>query len=123
MLALLILSLVTGAPPAPATMPGFMDAARLMSLCKAAGPDAKSGQSICAGYVVGVVDELMAQQSRRDGPRRTICPPKSMTASDAVAAVVKYSRFAATARGVGAASYIRFAMEDTYPCQVRGVGP
>ena len=122
MVSLLILSLVTGtAPPLPA-MPGFVDTARLMSMCKAEGPDAKSGQAICTGYVIGAVDQLMAQQARREGPRRTICPPKSLTVNEAVAAIVKYSRFGATAKGIGASGFIRFAMEDTYPCQVRGVG-
>lgn len=123
MIAALILSLVTGGAPAPPSMPGFVDSPRLVSMCKAEGPDAKSGQAICMGYVVGAVDQLMAQQARRDVPRRTICPPKSLTASDAVEAIVKYSRFAVTARGIGAAGFVRFAMEDTYPCQVRGVGP
>ena len=123
MLAILMLTLVTGAAPAPAMMPGFMDTARLVAMCKADGPNAKSGQAVCMGYVAGAVDQLLAQQSRRDGPRRTICVPPSVTVTDAVAAVVKYSRFAQTARGIGASSFIRFAMEDTYPCQLRGVGP
>ena len=70
MIAALILSLITGGAPAPVMMPGFVDAPRLLSLCKAEGPDAKSGQAICLGYVIGVVDQLMVQQSRRDGPRR-----------------------------------------------------
>ena len=122
MLAILILSLVTGSPPAASMMPGFMDAAKLGALCNASGPDAKSGQSLCMGYVVGAMDKLMAQQARRETPRRRICPPKAMTANDAVMAVVKYSRFAVTAKGIGASSFIRFAMEDTYPCQVGGVG-
>lgn len=122
MLGLLLLSLVTGSAPPPPTMPGFVDTAKLMSMCKAEGPDAMAGQSICMGYVIGAVDQLMAQQARREGVRRTICPPKTMTVNEAVAAVVKYSRFATTAQGIGASSFIRFAMEDTYPCQVRGVG-
>jgi hypothetical protein len=122
MLGLLILSLVTGsAPPAP-TLPGFVDTAKLMSMCKADGDDAIAGQSICMGYVVGAVDQLMAQEARREPTRRTICPPKNMTVDEAVAAVVKYSRFATTAQGIGASSFIRFAMEDTYPCRTRGVG-
>jgi hypothetical protein len=120
MLGLLLLSLVTGSPPPPPTMSGFVDAAKLISMCQAEGPDAMAGQSICVGYVIGAVDQLMAQQARRDGPSRTICPPKAMTVNEAVAAVVKYSRFGKTAQGIGAASFIRFAMEDTYPCQVRG---
>jgi len=122
MLGLLLLSLVTGSAAPPPTLSGFVDAAKLMSMCKADGPDAEAGQAICTGYVIGAVDELMAQQARRDGSRRTICPPKSMTVNDVVAAVVKYSRFAATAQGIGAASFVRFAMEDAYPCHVRGGG-
>jgi len=122
MLGLLLLSLVTGAPRAPATMSGFMDTARLMSMCRAEGPDADIPQAFCMAYVVGAVDELMAQQARRDEPRRTICPPKSMTVKDAMATVIKYSRFATTAEGIGAASFIRFALEDTYPCQAKGLG-
>lgn len=123
MLAALILSLVIGSTPASPTMPGFLDAARLVSMCNASGADAKSGQSLCMGYVVGAIDQLMAQQLSGDTPRRTICPPMAMTANDAVKAVVRSSRFAPTARGIGASSFIRFALEDTYPCQVRGVGP
>lgn len=119
MLTLLILSLIAGAAPAPAPtpMPGFVDTAKLISMCKAEGPGAAAGQAICMGYVTGAVDQLMAQQARREGPRRTICPPKTMTVNDAVAAVVKFSRFGATAQGIGASSFIRFAMEDTYPCR------
>ena len=78
MLAVLILSLGTGAAPALSTMPGVIDAARLASLFNASGPDTKAGQSICIVYVAGAVDELMAQQARRGAPRRSICPPKAM---------------------------------------------
>jgi hypothetical protein len=119
---LLLLSLITGTPPPPAMTPGFLDAQKLVSFCSASGPDAKSGQSICIGYVVGAVDQLLVQQARRDDVRRTICPPKTLTPTDAVNAVVKYSRFAGTARGIGAAGFVRFAMEETFPCTVRGVG-
>jgi hypothetical protein len=123
MLGLVILSLTTGVLPQPTTTPGFLDAAKLVAFCGASGPDAKAGQAICMGYVVGAVDQLLVQQARRDEVRRTICPPKTLSATDAMKAVVKYSRFASTAHGIGAASFVRFAMEDTYPCTVRGVGP
>jgi hypothetical protein len=122
MLGLVILSLTTGVLAQPTKTSGFLDAAKLVSFCNASGADTKSGQAICIGYVVGAVDQLMAQQARRDEVRRTICPPKSLTANDTVKAVIKYSRFASTAHGIGAASFVRFAMEDTYPCAVRGVG-
>jgi hypothetical protein len=115
---LLLLSLVTGAPPQAATLPGFLDVAKLMTLCEATGPDADTGRAICAGYVVGSVDQLMAQQARREADRRTICPPKSMTVDDTVKAVTRYWRFATTANGIGASGFVRFAMEDSYPCNV-----
>src|SRR5512143_35088 len=93
---LLFLSLVTGGPPQPATLPGFLDAAKLMALCDATGRDAEAARAICAGYVVGSVDQLMAQQARRDGSRHTICPPKTITVDETVKAIVRYSRFATT---------------------------
>ncbi len=117
---LVILSLVTGAPPPAGTLPGFLDAAKLVSLCDAAGADAEAARAICIGYVVGSVDQLMAQQARRDASRRTICPPSNMTADAAMKAVVKYSRFGSTATGVGASAFVKFAMEDSFPCQSPG---
>ena len=79
--------------------------------------DAAAGRAICIGYVVGSVDQLMAQQARREAPRRTICPPSGMTADEAMKAVVRYSRFGSTATGVGASAFVKFAMEDSFPCQ------
>src|SRR3569833_4429092 len=114
MLGLLLLSLVTGDPPPPAMLPGFLDAAKLMTFCEAKGDDAAAGRALCMGYVVGAVDQLVAQQARRDESRRTICAPKTLTPNDAVAAVVKYSRFATTAKSIAASGFVRFAMEDTY---------
>jgi len=119
---LLLLSLVVGEPAPPDLLPGFLDAAKLMTFCQAEGPDARAGRALCMGYVVGAVDQLVAQQARREEGRRTICAPRNMTANDAVNAVIKYSRFAVTANGVGASSFVRFAMEETYRCPVRGIG-
>ena len=58
----------------------------------------------------------MAQQSRGEESRRTVCPPNGMTASDAINAVLKRSRVASTATGVGASGFVAFAMEDAFPC-------
>ncbi|HEY2358718.1 MAG TPA: Rap1a/Tai family immunity protein [Phenylobacterium sp.] len=112
---LVILSLITGTTPPPATLPGFIDAAKLIELC-GAELDAGPGRAICVGYVVGAVDQLMAQQSQLEEARRTICPPSGMTVEDAVSAVVKYGRFGSTATNIGASGFVRFAMEETFPC-------
>jgi hypothetical protein len=108
------LSLVTGLPPPPPPQAGFMDAARLNALCEATGPDAQSARSLCLGYVVGAVDQLLASQARRG--RATVCPPADLTVNDALNAVMRRSRYASTAAGVTAAGFVRFAMEDSYPC-------
>lgn len=113
---LLLLSLVTGLGPLPPNEPGFLDAPRLVVLCRADGPDAQSARTLCLGYVVGSLDQLLALEAKQDEGRRTICPPQDMTAEDAVRAVVRYSRFAETAKGLGAAGFVKFALEDTYPC-------
>ena len=116
---LLLFSIVTGLPPQPPSHPGFIDGARLAALCSAAGPDAPSARSLCLGYVVGSVDQLMAFQA--DGGRPTVCPPGDLTAEDTMTAVVRYARFASTATSLGAAGFIRFALEDAYPCDPQGL--
>ncbi len=111
---LVALSLVTGAAPSPPPQFGFIDAVRLAALCEAKGPDAASARSLCLGYVVGAVDQLFAQQARRS--RATICPPGDLTADDALQAVLRHARFASKADGLSAAGFVRFAMEDSFPC-------
>ena len=114
MLWFLMLSLVVGPPPPAPKQVGFMDARRLIALCEASGPDASSGRSLCLGYVVGSVDQLLARQSRRG--RATICTPPGFKAEDALGSVVSHARYASTADGMGAAEFVRFALEDSYPC-------
>jgi len=110
---LFALLLATSSSPAPPRMQGFFDAAQLAAVC---GVDTPSARSICLGYVVGSLDQVMAQQSRRRPSRRTICPPAGMTAQDVVKVVARHSKFAETATGLGAAGFVRFALEDAYPC-------
>ncbi len=111
---IVVLSLVTGMPPPPPSQFGFLDAAHLAALCEAKGPDAASARSLCLGYVVGAVDQLLAQQARRG--RVSICPPGDLKATDALQAVLRHSRFASTADGLSAAGFVRLAMEQAYPC-------
>jgi hypothetical protein len=116
----LALSLVVGLPPRASNPSGFLDAGRLVALCSASGPDALSGRSLCLGYVVGSVDQLLAQQARRG--RATFCPPPGFKADDALATVMGHARYASAADGMAAAGFVRFALEDAYPCPVP-VGP
>jgi len=112
----LALSLVVGLPPPAPSQAAFLDAQRLIALCSASGPDAPSGRSLCLGYVVGSVDQLLAQQARRG--RATICPPADFKADDALATVVGHARYATAADAMPAARFVRFALEDAYPCPI-----
>ena len=116
---LLIFSIVTGLPPQPPSHAGFIDGAKLASLCGAAGADAPSARSLCLGYVIGSLDQLMALQA--DGGRPTVCPPGDLTADDTMKVVLRYARFASTATSLGAAGSIRVALENAYPCAPRAV--
>lgn len=100
-------------PPPEPTHPGFVDAPRLQALCAA---DAASARALCLGYVTGAADSLLVPRGR--SRRATVCPPADLTPGDAVAAVTRYGRYASGAAGVGAADFVRFALERAYPCPI-----
>lgn len=112
---------VPALPPPEPTHPGFLDAPRLQSLCAAEGPDAGAAQALCLGYVTGMADGLLAP--RAGGRRTTICPPADATPAAAVAAVKRQGRYASGATGVGAADFVRFALERAWPCPVQRSRP
>jgi hypothetical protein len=88
-------------------------------MCADTGPEATSAKVYCLGYVMGVADQLLARPSRRTGP--TVCPPADFSGKAAVEAVQRYRRYAA--KGVGAAEFVRFALERAYPCRVQQSRP
>ena len=101
-------------PPPEPTHPGFLDAPRLQALCAAEGVDAAAGHALCLGYVTGVADSLLIPRAR--GRRTTICPPADATPMAAVSAVRRQSRQAIAAAGVGAADFVRVALERAWRC-------
>ena len=113
---LMALAIVTKLPPPAPTHLGFLDAARLQAVCSADGPNASEARALCLGYVTGALDQLLARAAGRRPA--TVCPPPGLTPQEAVEAVMRYDRYAVTARGVGAADFIRFALERAYPCPV-----
>ncbi|TAJ71993.1 MAG: hypothetical protein EPO51_12835 [Phenylobacterium sp.] len=116
MLWLMALTVVTALPPPVPTHPGFVDAAQLAAICSADGPEAEGPRALCLGYVTGAVDQLLARVPGRRPA--TVCPPADLTPKAAVDAVMRYARFAATGKGIGAADFVRFALERAYPCPV-----
>jgi hypothetical protein len=97
-------------------MLGFVDAATLSGLCKASGPRAREGMSVCLSYVTGAADQLLAEQAMGAPADRSICLPREVTAKAVLAAVNAYAGWSASAKGVSAANFVKFAMEQAYPC-------
>ena len=50
--------------------------------------------------------------------RAAFCPPQGFKADDALAAVLGHARYASAADGMDAAGFVRFALEDAYPCPI-----
>ena len=107
---LLALSLTVGAP----TLPGFIDAPRLVALCTETGEGFESARSLCLGYVVGALDELLVRQSATG--IRTVCLPADLTARQALTQVMHQAAIVEAGKGVSAASFVQFALEQAYPC-------
>jgi hypothetical protein len=103
-------------PAAPASMLGFMDAATLSGFCNAAAPQAKEGLPVCLSYITGAADQLLAEQAMWAPDERTICLPKDVTAKGVMASVNAYAGWSASAKGVSAANFVKFALEQAYPC-------
>jgi hypothetical protein len=112
----LIAIIVTALPPPEPTHPAFLDAARLQAVCADDGPDAASAKLLCMGYVMGVADQLLARPSRRGGP--SICLSADFTPRAAVEAVQRRAPHIRTTEGVGAAEFVRSALERAYPCPI-----
>ena len=115
----LILSLTTVAPlaPAPGMVPGFVDGAHLHELCRDKGPDAKGGDAICVGYVVGAVDQILARQARRPPAGRTVCLPSGITADQLAATVDSYLEADPSLRRQAAAAVVLKALDLSFPCR------
>ena len=113
---LLALTLATALPATPPPVPGFMDGAALARLCDPLSPDAEAGGSLCLGYVVGSVDQLLSQQSRRPEARRSVCLPKNVSAERLRDVVVDHLARRRTGSDQAAGALIRQAMDIAFPC-------
>lgn len=91
---------------------GFVDAAMLVEICSAAEPVLSS---VCLGYVVGAVDQMLADDSGED---RTFCMPHDLRAEDLVEMLRAQGSSAADEHSLSGADFLRFVFEQAYPCQV-----
>src|SRR5512146_1114290 len=99
-------------------MVGFFDSPTLAATCLATGETAAAKRSVCLGYIAGAIDQLMMSQGLKDGDKRTICPPTGITLDSAAGAVLARTSWAAAAgKGLSAAGFVKYALEDAYPCR------
>jgi len=121
----LIAVLLASAPPPTGVPPmlGFVDAASLSGFCTAAGDKARDGKLVCLSYVTGAVDQLLAEQSLRTPDDRTICVPSDVTAAGVMRAVTAYAGWSKSGVGISGASFVRYALERAYPCDLTDARP
>ena len=118
-LAILTTLAAIAAAPGPRSMPGFLDAPKLAELCGDLDPALNDGPAICLGYVLGSVDQLLAEQARLPLHRHSICPPAKLTPAAAVQVVMRHAEWARSAADVGAAGFVKNALEQAYPCSAK----
>lgn len=113
-----LMALALAAAPAQTSpaMLGFVDAAKLGELCATTGASARDALPICLGYITGSVDQILTEQAKGPRQNRTICPPAGISAQDVMATVVRYADWSRSAQGISAAGFVKFAMEEAYPC-------
>lgn len=119
MIAALALGMAMAATrPAAAPVQGFLDLGALRTLCEADVAHDASAASLCLGYVIGAVDQLMARQARRPAQhlRRTICLPRETTAEALHAVVLNDLADQPGRSNTPAAGFIRQALELSFPC-------
>lgn len=115
MLKLAIIASLVASPPGP--LMGFFDGQGLVEACTATGEQAIAQHAVCLGYVSGAVDMALSEQASVTPERRLVCPPMGTKLGQAVTAVLARASWASRARGLGAASFVKLALQDAYPCR------
>ncbi len=118
---LLILSLATASPvaaPPPAMVTGFVDSGRLDALCHTTGAEPEASASLCFGYIVGSVDQVLAREARRPAAQRMICLPRGLSVEQMVEAVAKHPAHPSRVQPQAASVAVRDALEALYPCKL-----
>lgn len=75
-----------------------------------------SNWAFVAGYVSGALDTYMIGETFSDGPYMKICPPPSITVSQATDVYCKFLSDHPEDRHFNAASLIWAAMNEVWPC-------
>lgn len=111
----------TGQAPAPPEgHPGFLEAGALFELCREGGELATDSMSVCVGYIVGAVDQMLVPGDTREP---AACFPPETTGAELVMTVLAYEPAVEAIGSVAAADFLRHVFADAYPCPLKQAAP
>lgn len=120
MMAILALALATLSPDTSGALPAFMQAGRLEALCQAEGDLADA--ELCAGYILGSVDQALVEQTIWGRRRSALCLPQDVTVDQLRSGIVAYIHQRPEQSNLAAATVIAAALKASYPCGARRGG-
>ncbi len=114
MMWFLLLALKISTPADMARIAGFMDGRELAHRCEAEIGDPDT--LVCNAYIIGSVDQLMAEQSVWGRGHAKICLPDKISVEDLRQVVSDHMRRDPPGPGVAASGLVVGAVLAAYPC-------
>ena len=120
MFVALAFALATLSPGAAKPIPAFMQAGKLEALCDA---EAVQGDAeLCAGYILGSVDQVLAEQDIWGRRRSVLCLPEDISVDQLKSTILPYMQQKPDQSSLAAATLIAAALKASYPCVLRRGG-
>ena len=120
MFVALAFALATLSPGAAKPIPAFMQAGKLEALCDAGA--VQGGAELCAGYILGSVDQVLAEQDIWGRRRSVLCLPEDISVDQLKSTILPYIQQKPDQSSLAAATLIAAALKASYPCVLRRGG-
>jgi len=120
MFVIVALALATLSPSDAGAIPAFMQAGQLEKLCSGQGDMADA--ELCSGYILGSVDQVLAEQDIWGRRRSVLCLPAGITVDQLKSAVQDHFRQKPEQATLAAAPVIAAALKASYACSLRRGG-
>ena len=120
MFVALAFALATLSPGAANPIPAFMQAGKLEALCDAGA--VQGDAELCAGYILGSVDQVLAEQDIWGRRRSVLCLPEDISVDQLKSTIVPYFQQKPDQSSLAAATLIAAALKASYPCVQRRGG-
>jgi len=120
MMLFLAFALATLSPGSSKAIPAFMQAGQLQVLCSIEA--SQSDAELCSGYILGSVDQVLAEQDIWGRRRAVLCLPADVSADQLRSVIVDHMRENPEQSQFAAATVIAGILTDTYACTPRKGG-